>query len=99
MRKRIIQIPLLFLLPLVAFIFANAQNPTTGRGSATLPDQKLSSKLIGRDMPYRVIVPSNYDGKSDRRYPVIYLLHGLSGHFDNWTDKTKLRTMPRTMTS
>jgi S-formylglutathione hydrolase FrmB len=43
-------------------------------------------------MPYRVIVPSNYDGKSDRRYPVIYLLHGLSGHFDNWTDKTKVRS-------
>lgn len=43
-------------------------------------------------MPYRVIFPNGYDAKekANERYPVIYLLHGLGGHFDNWTDKTKL---------
>src|SRR5207248_10367596 len=25
-----------------------------------------------------------------RRYPVIYLLHGFGGHYNNWTDKTKV---------
>ncbi len=52
---------------------------------------QLSSKLMARDMPYRVVLPPNY--KSDQatvRYPVVFLLHGLTGHFDNWTDKTKL---------
>lgn len=42
-------------------------------------------------MPYRIILPSGYSISNETvRYPVIYLLHGLSGHFDNWTDKTKL---------
>jgi putative tributyrin esterase len=57
-------------------------------------DLKLDSKLMGRAMPYRVIVPAGYDDKANSsvRYPVIYLLHGLAGHFDNWTSKTKLST-------
>jgi S-formylglutathione hydrolase FrmB len=43
-------------------------------------------------MPYRIIVAVGYSfpQNSSKRYPVVYLLHGLTGHFDNWTDKTKL---------
>lgn len=55
-------------------------------------DFKINSKLMSREMPYRVILPVNYDQKDTTiRYPVIYLLHGLTGHFDNWSDKTKLK--------
>ena len=50
------------------------------------------SELLKREMPYRVIFPFSYKNnrKADKRYAVIYLLHGLTGHFDNWSDKTKL---------
>jgi S-formylglutathione hydrolase FrmB len=51
---------------------------------------KLVSKLNAREMPYRVVVPAGYKAGSSERYPVIYLLHGLTGHYSNWTDKTKL---------
>ena len=52
---------------------------------------KLTSKLTNREMPYRVILPANYNNSNEKTfYPVIYLLHGLTGHFDNWTDRTKL---------
>jgi putative tributyrin esterase len=52
---------------------------------------RLNSKLMAREMPYRVILPANYNNSNETTfYPVVYLLHGLSGHFDNWTDKTKL---------
>lgn len=46
---------------------------------------------MAREMPYRVILPVNYKNSNEKTfYPVVYLLHGLTGHFDNWTDKTKL---------
>lgn len=53
-------------------------------------DHKLSSKLMARHMPYRVLVPDGYEEakNSSERYSVVYLLHGLTGHYDNWTDKT-----------
>jgi S-formylglutathione hydrolase FrmB len=60
----------------------------TGVGSVA--DYKLNSKLMTRQMPYRVALPANYSIDSQTRYPVIYLLHGLTGHFDNWGSKTKL---------
>ena len=52
----------------------------------------LNSRLMAREMPFRVVLPRNYSAnKTDGpRYSVVYLLHGLTGHFDNWTDKTKL---------
>jgi len=42
-------------------------------------------------MPYRVVLPSGYKVSNEKTfYPVIYLLHGLTGHFNNWTDSSKL---------
>ena len=53
---------------------------------------RFDSTLMGRKMPVRVIVPARYNERSEtgRRYPVVFLLHGLSGHFDNWTQRTKV---------
>ena len=57
--------------------------------------ERLVSKLMGRDMPYRIVLPASYSAQnSSERFPVVYLLHGLTGHYDNWTDKTKLATLP-----
>lgn len=53
--------------------------------------ESFDSKLMSREMPYRVILPSNYQKSNEAsRYSVIYLLHGLTGNFANWADKTKL---------
>lgn len=55
------------------------------------PVERLKSSLMGREMPYRIILPAGYSTRGDAsRYPVIYLLHGLFGHYDNWTTLTKL---------
>jgi S-formylglutathione hydrolase FrmB len=57
----------------------------------TVQSYKLNSKLMARDMPYRVVLPTNYNNTNEKTFfPVVYLLHGLTGHFDNWTDRTKL---------
>lgn len=55
-------------------------------------EEKLKSKIMAREMPYRVILPAGYaDAKgTSPRFPVVYLLHGLTGHYSNWIDKTEL---------
>ena len=46
---------------------------------------------MAREMPYRVILPIDYKSANNKiAYPVVYLLHGLTGHFNNWTDNSKL---------
>ena len=58
---------------------------------ANVENHKLNSRLMTREMPYRVVLPVNYKSANDKAvYPVVYLLHGLTGHFGNWTDSSKL---------
>jgi enterochelin esterase-like enzyme len=41
------------------------------------------SPALGRDMRYFVYVPPGYENE-DRRYPVLYMLHGNSGSYEEW---------------
>ena len=63
---------------------------TVKQTEKAVQELKLNSKLMAREMPYRVILPTNYESNKEVRFPVVYLLHGLTGHFNNWTDMTKL---------
>jgi len=74
-------------------ITASSQVAEEARASAPeVRTEKLASRLMAREVSYRIILPVGYfdQASSSKKFPVVYLLHGLFGHFDNWTDKTKL---------
>jgi len=50
---------------------------------------QFKSDLIGKVLPYNTLLPPGYF-KSNRRYPVLYLLHGLFGNHDDWITRTNL---------
>ncbi len=41
------------------------------------------SPSLDRDMPYFIYLPPGYENEG-RRYPVLYMLHGNSGHYEEW---------------
>ena len=53
---------------------------------------ELKSALLGRTVSYQVLYPVKYQYPENRekRFPVIYLLHGLSGHSTDWLEKTRI---------
>jgi S-formylglutathione hydrolase FrmB len=53
----------------------------------TVPFQ---SKLVNTKLPYNVILPADYDTAKSTRYPVLYLLHGLMGHYTDWVSRTNI---------
>jgi S-formylglutathione hydrolase FrmB len=55
---------------------------------------QFKSELIGKVLPYDVLLPRDYF-KSNKRYPVLYLLHGLFGHHDDWITRTNLAEYAR----
>ena len=72
--------PALFAPAIVVLALAS-----TARGAE--PDVKsvaFDALSIGRKMTYTVALPAGYDASGDRRYPVIYLLHGLTSHYLAW---------------
>lgn len=59
------------------------------KSAVTVRDVSFQSASLGREMKYRVVLPAGYEGSS-RRYPVLYLLHGLTGHYEDWESRTHL---------
>ncbi len=53
--------------------------PTEG----SVRERWFYSPELDRDMPYYIYLPPDY-GTADRRYPVLYMLHGLGGHREEW---------------
>lgn len=70
---------------------SRAQTPVTTL-SLRVQTVSFQSQLVGKTLPYNVVLPVGYEQPAARvtRYPVLYLLHGLTGHYDNWTSRTKV---------
>jgi S-formylglutathione hydrolase FrmB len=68
--------------------------PLTKKPVATHPvvptHQVLNAPSLGnRTLPFRILLPADYE-TSNRRYAVLYLLHGLTGNENDWWDRTSL---------
>ena len=54
-----------------------------------MQDRVFQSESLGRPMRYRILLPKGYF-QSARSYPVLYLLHGWHGDYQNWSTLTNL---------
>jgi S-formylglutathione hydrolase FrmB len=52
--------------------------------------EHLASRALGRDLVYALYLPPGYD-ESERRYPTLYLLHGVDGNHQEWLRRGYLR--------
>jgi S-formylglutathione hydrolase FrmB len=44
---------------------------------------EFASEAVGRTMKYNIVLPEKYD-QTKERYPVLYLLHGLTSNYTAW---------------
>ncbi|HEX2270921.1 MAG TPA: alpha/beta hydrolase family protein, partial [Pyrinomonadaceae bacterium] len=70
------------IFSLILFICAHAN----GRVETV----RFQSKLVNTSLPYNVILPADYDASPTTRYPVLYLLHGLTGHYSDWASRSNV---------
>ena len=84
-KLRKVRITTVFLALLIPFSAAT-QTSEAGR----VEEVKFESKLVGKSLPYKVVLPVDYDTSRTTRYPVLYLLHGVAGHYTDWTTRTNL---------
>ena len=54
------------------------------------------SKKMDRQIKNVVILPNGYNA-TDKKYPVLYLLHGHGGKYDSWIKITK-KSLPQEAT-
>src|SRR5207248_11376104 len=53
--------------------------PPPSEAVGFLRDEEFSSESLEHEMTYGIYLPPGYDD-SERRYPVLYMLHGAGGH-------------------
>ena len=64
--------------------------PLQRRAPARVETVQFHSALVGKTLPYNVILPADYRVSTATRYPVIYLLHGWAGHYSDWVTRTNI---------
>src|SRR5205085_3730787 len=64
----------------------SAHDAKKGEAKRRYESVAFESRLVGASLPYNVVLPPDYKRGSSkhRRYPVVYLLHGLAGSADDW---------------
>ena len=60
--------------------------------AGSIVSESIRSKVLGADVKYRVYLPDGFD-VSSARYPVVYLLHGLYGNSDDWTENGMVKAV------
>jgi enterochelin esterase-like enzyme len=67
---------------------ATPLSPTPTESCLSMPGQLvkgvINTTLLDKPMTYIVYLPPCYTQEEERRYPVLYLLHGQDNHEDQW---------------
>ena len=65
-----------------------AVRPCTGKGRVRTCLAVLPRGVHVKDARFRVVLPAGYDA-GRRRYPVVYVLHGVGDDFGSWTNPAR----------
>lgn len=89
---RLLVLLFVLLVPFTAQAQAPAREVNARAVNSSVETVQFESKLVGAKLPYSVVLPPEYHAAEARakRFPVLYLLHGLTGHYSDWLSKSKL---------
>ena len=84
------------IIAIAAFLISNntysqGQIKTLNKGNVN-KDLKYSSDILGYDVHFTVYLPPDY-GKTEKKYPVLYLLHGFTGNHKSWIKNGKINSI------
>jgi enterochelin esterase-like enzyme len=78
-----------YIYPLSIFLLLLAILPLRAQKAMVINSRTFKSTVMGQDMKYSIYLPKGYR-YSQRRFPVVYLLHGHGGDEKGWLQYGKL---------
>lgn len=67
-----------------AFISMLSATTTSAQNTCSVVVDSVSSDILGMKRAYTVVLPRGYNENTDKKYPVLYLLHGMYGINEDW---------------
>ena len=89
---------ILSLFAVCSLWMANAQNPAWGPQSKVVTDS-IYSTVLKTHRAYTIYLPQSYDKEADRKYPILYLLHGMSGVNTSWFTDQRVKDVMDQLTA
>ena len=81
-------------LTVIAFT-SSAQNSNQMRqwmrNMSRVEEKTIHSEILNADRNYSVYLPAGYASNTDKKYPVLYLLHGMNGTNKDWPGRGHLQ--------
>ena len=75
-----------FICVLSVFLLIPAFTVKAGK----IVTDSVNSKILGTEVKYNIYLPDGFD-KSEKQYPVVYLLHGLYVTYQDWEQKGTMK--------
>ena len=66
--------------------------PALSARAGKVVTDSLQSRILGAQVKYNVYLPNGF-GETEKLYPVVYLLHGLSDDYTAWVKKGNMQTV------
>lgn len=82
----------IFFLFLTAILsFTLSAQPGAGGPRSHTEAKSLHSKVLNSDVPYNIYLPPSYQIEKDKKYPILYLFHGIGGTNKDWFERGHLK--------
>lgn len=80
------------ILLLCAFALINSASAQFDWGPQSKVETKtIQSKVLNAEREYNIFLPLSYDKEPDRKYPILYLLHGMMDTNKGWSERGHLK--------
>jgi enterochelin esterase-like enzyme len=73
------------------FLWTTLLFSVTSTQAGRIVTDSLQSKILGTSRTYNIYLPDGYDQNTTQKYPVLYLLHGLTDDYRAWVEKGGLQ--------
>lgn len=84
--KAAIQFSFLLFICLVSPATAQELSPLPGKAEQHV----IQSNILRENRNYSIYLPKSYESNQDRKFPVLYLLHGMMDDHTGWTEKGRV---------
>ena len=86
------------LLALCLAVTASAQFPGWGPQSKVVTDS-IYSEVLKAHRAYTIYLPQSYEVAVEKKYPILYLLHGMSGVNTSWFTDQRVKDVMDQLTA
>lgn len=81
---------LISFLAICLAICVNTQASNRGLQSKVVTDS-IYSEVLKAYRAYTIYLPENYDVDTSRKFPILYLLHGMMGNNTSWFNEERVK--------